>query len=132
MANEFLRSHAGIWSRLIEIEPHSIIAPFGFNVPDWVKYRLPCINRLKIIMKDEQARTLTNLTDDLCEIKFLNRIHTKMAIGKDGLLFGSFNFTQSKQQEVMLFITDSDLITKANHEFQYFWDLAKTKGDILC
>ena len=52
-------------------------------------------------------------------------MHAKLAIGFNGVLFGSFNFSNSKQKEIIVFSNNPKDIEDALSEFDFWWAGAK-------
>lgn len=116
---EFYREKSKIWELFTNANIHSLIAPFGFDTPyNDFNFQYKC--RIIVRPKEEYLTTTKKYN---CEIKTLPRIHVKLAIGLNAILFGSFNFTKSKQQEIVCYSEKASDIEDALDEFDYWWEL---------
>ena len=56
-------------------------------------------------------------------------MHAKLAVGFNGVLFGSFNFSNTKQKELVAFSRNPKDIEDALCEFDFWWENAKAKKE---
>ena len=99
-----------------------LIAPFGFN---WWE-EIPINPNVKIITnKDFKERFYD------AKVRIWNKHHAKLAIGENGILFGSWNFNlehngKSTRRELVSFIKPTDPeYQQLNQWFDQEWDYCK-------
>lgn len=117
---QFYRKKSIIWNLFEKANIHSIIAPFGLYVP---LQNFDFNPAARIIVK-QKNKYIEQTKKYSCSIKTLPKIHVKLAIGTNAVLFGSFNFTNSKQQELVCYSEKPDAIEDALDEFDYWWEIA--------
>lgn len=110
---------------LRSIEVHSMIVPFPTKLID----NLPA--PIRVITTPEGAAKLNGNT----EVRILECLHAKLAIGKKGAIFGSWNFSKSNYQytdspsrhiEGVLKIDDCDPIFHDLEKFfENWWVMAR-------
>jgi len=112
---KFYKEKSKIWELFTQANIHSLIAPFGFEIP----YRqFDFKTKCRIIC---QPNFIERCKKYNAEIKTMPKLHTKLAIGYNGTLFGSFNFTTSHQKELVAFFDSPQEIEEALCEFDYWW-----------
>jgi len=116
---EFYRQKSKIWDLFVEANIHSMIAPFGFSIP-YTKFDFRTKCRLICQPEHTEKNEAYNI-----EIRTSPRLHAKLAIGFNGILFGSFNFSDSKLKEIVAFSNKPKDIEDALSEFDYWWENAK-------
>ena len=116
---EFYRQKSKIWELFEKANIHSLIAPFGFSTP-YKDYNFQ--TKCRLICQPEHAEKNKDFNT---EIRISPRMHAKLAIGFNGVLFGSFNFSNSKQKEIIVFSNNPKDIEDALSEFDFWWAGAK-------
>ena len=110
MGNIFILKTHQFAGSLQSIEPIMIIAPFGINT------EFETTEKVKAITSADGLQTnffrKTNL-----EVRQNNTIHAKLAIGKHGALFGSWNLSGSKNHELVMACDTAHPIYKGLIEF---------------
>lgn len=76
---------------LIEIEPYKVIAPFGFNVPQLKE------KPLQVIVQEPEKQPLFPW---VWNIRYCKQVHAKIAIGKKGMIIGSWNFSENSTRRM--------------------------------
>ena len=105
------------WKRLKRIEVKKIIAPFG--LPREVANHLENIDKeKKIITRPKQEIPIIRNT----EYHALSKIHTKMWLGEDEAVIGSWNFYDNKNYELCYFIENEDKMDKLENHFDKLWE----------
>ncbi len=118
---KFYRTKTDIWNHFDKALIHSVIAPFGFSMPynNW-KFD----SEARIITQPDQEYVTKTLQYN-CKVKTIPRVHAKLAVGLYGVLFGSFNFTNSKQKELVAYSEKPEDIEDALNEFERWWENAR-------
>jgi len=113
----FYRKKSKIWELFTKADIHSLIAPFGFSTP---YHNFDFSTTCKLIC---QPKYLYKSKDYNVEVHTNPRIHAKLAVGFKGMLIGSFNFSNTKQKELVWFSNKPKDIEDALCEFDYWWDI---------
>jgi len=96
------------------ITPEFVIAPFGFSFAG--------VNNLKIICTKAYAESTARL-NDTWTVRSNNQIHAKLAIGKYGIVLGSWNFTQTStkdKHEIGIHIRKGEYLNEYHKALKYF------------
>lgn len=116
---KFYKNHSTIWNLFATANIHSIIAPYGFSMP-YPKFEFTKTCRIISLPECWQRCNKQNV-----EIRTLHDIHAKMAIGYNGVLFGSFNFSKTNtNKELIAYFDSPQEIEESLCEFDYWWNLA--------
>ena len=96
---KFYKTKTEIWTRFDQAVIHSLITPFGFSIP-YNNWNFEHQARIITLPKKEYISKTLKYN---CEIRTIPKIHAKLAVGLYGVLFGSFNFSKTKQKELVAY-----------------------------